>query len=61
VLGASGAVMLIRQLIAELCRATVRLRYSYYAYSKPYTRAPAYFVGMWLVLESYIGVIRQKS
>jgi len=37
---------------AELCRATSRLRYSYYAYSKPYTRAPAYFVGMWLVLES---------
>lgn len=29
--------------------ATLHLRYSYYAYSKPYTRAPAYFVGMCLV------------
>lgn len=71
VLGASGAVM---PSYADnlLCRAMPsyaelkkpRLRYSYYAYSKPYTRAPAYFVGMWLVLESYIiyiGVIRQKS
>lgn len=30
--------------------ATLHLRYSYYAYSKPYTRAPAYFVGMCLVI-----------